>query len=633
MITSLERSKAEKAYKKAHEIKQAILSKTNLQSLYKTDHAKYLKYRRCCKKIEDIKRSGVLTTEFFYDYHQSVIYCKNCLRKQSEFLMETYNDQYSLQFFRVRSDEIARRIKFRRFLCSKTNVFSFSLCQECWNYLNPDIDSKTANSSENTWPAFVCTTLSNSEAFKIYGLKLWQLIPRIWRYWWIDTLPLFLPEYSSISIYAPPPLFHDRSCEIVDWKTKISSQSLPQIAQACNKYMMPCVLCPWGCSEYIFHAGHVSLDIVFQRYLMKVKIQLIHDISVMKYIRHSRDDFVRWSGVYDCWLLNPNWAVTPSFNFIKGKGMQVMVCKDHNSGHPHLCIHPIRQPGHILPCKFSDQMTHAVIKPRTITQMKAQLYSNTFQMQEQRGNFNGIDTCSITQYRNFKLISYLLQENESRSIRGRPDINALLDQFVKETLIPAEFAETLRQTAKQVTQHYDIDDLISGGTYVPVEAAIQMQQQEKFTKVILDGINDEIPEQYQTQYMRPVFPSMLYPCQKCDAYGAIPYGIPTYLSTSTNTFMLWALTGLLTRVEEIWKLVSSFELRQSWWHGWMLSYITCKCLTHINIRSSGADPFRMSFMRSVDNLFTKIVSIYGVLYVLLYVFLFLYFNTCSFLLK
>ena len=53
-------------------------------------------------------------------------------------------------------------------------------------------------------------------------------------------------------------------------------------------------------------------------------------------------------------------------------------------------------------------------------------------MQEQQGNFNGIDTRSVMQYRKFKLVSVLIEEYESRSIRGSPDINALLNQFVKE---------------------------------------------------------------------------------------------------------------------------------------------------------------------------------------------------------
>ena len=116
----------------------------------------------------------------------------------------------------------------------------------------------------------------------------------------------------------------------------------------------------------------------------------------MKYVRYTRDDYLRFSGKYEQWLFNPLWKITPSISFVEGKGMQFMTCKDHNNGSISLFIHPPRQPNHILPCKYSDQICHAVIKPRTISQMKAQKYSNTFQMHKQRGNFNGIDTCSIT---------------------------------------------------------------------------------------------------------------------------------------------------------------------------------------------------------------------------------------------
>ena len=77
--------------------------------------------------------------------------------------------------------------------------------------------------------------------------------------------------------------------------------------------------------------------------------------------------------------------------------MQFMSCKDHYNGSVSLFIHPLRQPNHTLPCKYSDQSCHAVITPRIISQMKAQKYSNTFQMHKLWGNFNGIDTCSITQ--------------------------------------------------------------------------------------------------------------------------------------------------------------------------------------------------------------------------------------------
>ena len=133
-----------------------------------------------------------------------------------------------------------------------------------------------------------------------------------------------------------------------------------------------------------------------------------------------------------------------------------MVCKEHNGGLTKAYVHLLRQPNHILPCKYSDQICPAVIKPHTTTQVKSNYNSNTYQMKEQRGSFNGIDTCNITQYLNFKLLSYLLEENESRSLLGRPDINALLDQFVKEKVIPPEFAENIRAIASFKNEDFNI---------------------------------------------------------------------------------------------------------------------------------------------------------------------------------
>ena len=61
--------------------------------------------------------------------------------------------------------------------------------------------------------------------------------------------------------------------------------------------------------------------------------------------------------------------------------------------------------------------------------MRASKYSNIYQMHEQRGSFQGIDTCDITDFGNFSYCSYLLDESESRSIMNRPDINSILDNL------------------------------------------------------------------------------------------------------------------------------------------------------------------------------------------------------------
>ena len=108
------------------------------------------------------------------------------------------------------SDKISTRYKFRTVKnCSGDNLYNFYLCKECSNFLNPNINSKKAKSSSNTWPAFILTTLTTKNVFKIYGHKIWQSIPLHWQYWWVDTLTSHFPEFNNISIYEPPPIFID----------------------------------------------------------------------------------------------------------------------------------------------------------------------------------------------------------------------------------------------------------------------------------------------------------------------------------------------------------------------------------------------------------------------------------------
>ena len=156
-------------------------------------------------------------------------------------------------------------------------------------------------------------------------------------------------------------------------------------------------------------------------------------------------------------------------------------------------------------------------------------------MMEQRGNFNGIDTCNVTQYRDFKLLSVLLEEYESRSICGRPDINALLDQFVHENQISPELAESYRETAKLKTKELNIDGLAYGSTYVPAKVAIEMQEENKCVKVVWDMREDRIQN---TVFINPQFPTYLYPIQKSAEYGATPPIIPFFTDNDKNTSSL-----------------------------------------------------------------------------------------------
>ena len=277
-----------------------------------------------------------------------------------------------------------------------------------------------------------------------------------------------------------------------------------------------------------------------------------------------------------------------------------MTCKDHDSGCKKCMIHPPRQPHHILPSKYADQICHAVIKPQTITVSKAQKYSNTYQMFEQRGNFNGINTCSMTQFCNFKLLSYLLQQNELRSLKGRPDINELLTQFVHEKDLCPEFANDYCELAQSTP--LDIENLSYGSTYVPIDVAIDIG---------VDKTRNVLWDNGQSHFIMPCFPTYIYPLQACNRYGCAPHSIPVFKghNANRNTSMLWLLSGILIRVQEIWLCTYNMTLDESKWNGWLLLYLAKTVFHHLTVRQSKYDPFSFQSMSSIVKLIPKLVSI------------------------
>ena len=154
-----------------------------------------------------------------------------------------------------------------------------------------------------------------------------------------------------------------------------------------------------------------------------------------------------------------------------------MTCDDHHGGTTKLFIHPPRSAlGHNLPSKYSDQLCHCAIWTRTIKPMAKKYYSNAFQMHEQRGSFNGVDTCNISSYRKFDFVSSLLTKFESVSIVNRADINSLFNQLVEERVISKTMAIDKRDFAYKTYSDYNFNKYYQGATYVPFESAISMQQ-------------------------------------------------------------------------------------------------------------------------------------------------------------
>ena len=97
-------------------------------------------------------------------------------------------------------------------------------------------------------------------------------------------------------------------------------------------------------------------------------------------------------------------------------------------------------------------------------------------MHEQRGSFNGIDTCNVSTYRKFDFRSTLLSEYEARAIINRPDINALLNQLIEEKSLSKFTANGKRDYASTLFSEFNFTKYFIGATYVPFEAAMSMQR-------------------------------------------------------------------------------------------------------------------------------------------------------------
>ena len=234
-------------------------------------------------------------------------------------------------------------------------------------------------------------------------------------------------------MHEPPSFFEDKTKDIIHWDEQINSYLLPNLRDACNKYIIPTILCPFGCSEFIHKCGHVAIDMIFQRFLPKCTLKkYMNDIKAFDFVKSARDDYIRTENDYNSWLLNTNdWGIRPSIAFFDGIPY-VLTCRDHDKGTKKFIIHPPRQPSHNLASRYYDQLGHCSIRTRTVGQLRHSYFSTGYQMHEQRGTFNGIDTCNLTSYHQFDFRSKLLSDSESRSIVNRPDINGLLNQLVEE---------------------------------------------------------------------------------------------------------------------------------------------------------------------------------------------------------
>jgi hypothetical protein len=495
------------------------------------------------------------------------------------------------------------------------NARDILLCFECAQHLIHD-DTKIANMAKYSWPGFIWSVLSKQQLHEQYGNLIWKLLPREWRHWWLPNVKSYLPTFEEVTLEDPTPVICDRTTSLENFKKDIDSFSLSRLRDTCDEHLMPILLCPWGCSGYLHKCGHLSLDIMFQRYLPKCYIAKFFSDFDKEFpkLTSARDDFIRMDMDYENWLFNPAWKVMPSVAFVDNKGPVFLSCLDHKNGSEKMMIHTCRLPNHILPAKYPDQIGWAVIESRMIKPLKVTQFGNQYQMHEQKGTFNGIDTFSLTDFTRLDFTSKLLGEYEARAIINRPDINANLSRLVAEKRISKVVANSRRQEAKEVTHGFDYGPYKNGATYVPFEVAMMMLKVASTnaieTSVIVDDRGNDSP--IYNRSFKASWPSFIYPLQVMNEFGARFPAVPPMRHTrhphvqDSDVMTLWTLVALITRIEKLWNLSITTRLHTSKWPGWVLIYSSAHCFKNLSSKQDPRDPFKKIKLSTIPKVLSKV---------------------------
>ena len=238
--------------------------------------------------------------------------CENCKRR-------SVRNGLQVEFGSYRRNILRQRKKFRFVRCSRNATDMVTLCSECSSYLIED----NGNSYHNMWPGFLWYVLSDSNVQSTYGMLKWNYIPDSIVHCWEHV-------YHEELGCSPKSYFKDITNDIKCFNTGVKHELLSQVADVCNKYLMPTVLCPWGCTEYLHRVGKLPLDILLQRFLQKVRLDLIHNVEYCAKLFSAREDFIRVE--YEKLLLNPKWVISPCWSFIINEGPYIHTCGDHDGG-------------------------------------------------------------------------------------------------------------------------------------------------------------------------------------------------------------------------------------------------------------------------------------------------------------
>ena len=585
-------------------------------------------------------------------------YCDNCMRQQMQGVTE--ESPYFMELHDVLSSSI------RRFKCQLrlvlyhgvgTRLFmSYTLCKECKNYLKKLDDPleekeaiKHAADWKNTWPSFLWNLLSGKEVstgrrfhVSYEPVRLWRFIPGSIRQYWMDAIHDIRNEADEEYYYRcteefPIPFFNDRTLDVKNFREVVSKREIKSLMgllkpRGSNKpIILPDVLCPWGCTEFCFEAGHSNLGLLIQHHLRRVELNMpnskyyrnlyLVETSRQDYIRQSKRDYIQGGDVsldlesprnddipdekvlYDNILLKEEWPILPAVELVGGKGLMVMNCRHHRSNNTtkRLYPHPPRKPHHNLSPEKSDQLCPASLQPRLFSPVRACKFNTMFQMSTQQSSFAGVDSMNITTEPRFTRKSAMLGASEALSLAGRQDICHLAAKNVHEGTMLEELKDNLMEESKRLYPKGSLDQYKVGATYVGMEDSVylQMNSQKSSISAIVKrkrhGTGEGM-EEVNVALQRTWSPlNNFLQTEDPQLYGTPMKAVDFYRGVRTSaTMMQWAVASAILGCKELHRGIDKKMLpfRFDGWAGHMLAHLNHAYMKHNDIATPKGSPFK-----------------------------------------
>ena len=212
----------------------------------------------------------------------------------------------------------------------------------------------------------------NPGLLRLHGEKLWSVVPREWRKWWLRSVTDCIPILSGVTLLNPAPVFVDVSNRRRTLIDGIKSMDARKMRDVCNKHLHAVVRCPFGCGEYFHKCGCVSLDSVVRKMFGRHAVSPVGDVQKLMASDAAVDgmvpDFFSTAMVPKL-MGNKEWGVRPSVAFIDGSP-RVLCCRQHDGGAAGKHLHLPRNPNGVLCSDTSDQLAPLVTRSHHIRKLK-----------------------------------------------------------------------------------------------------------------------------------------------------------------------------------------------------------------------------------------------------------------------